>query len=143
MHAQLSDVEVLLMRSLHDEDEINYVNRMLQVVVSALRAEFRSKRAIALEERMEDDEDFAQRVRYVEANAVSRMVSNPRGSSYEVIGPFSIQTPESGDGGLWFLESELQLLGLGGDAFSIRPHLAKPSYPDPGVPPWFWDWGSS
>lgn len=133
-HASVVDVQTVMMRALTDP-ETELAERLLTVAASILRG-----RIAGLEERMLSDLDFADLVSYTEARAVKRVLQNPEGLSYETIGPFAAQRPQSQiSDGVSFTAAELAALGVGSGAFTIRPHMERPTLPPGMPPPWVWD----
>lgn len=136
-HASVVDVQTVMMRAL-TAPETELAERLLTVAASTLRG-----RIAGLEERMLTDLDFADLVSYTEASAVKRVLQNPEGISYETIGPFSAQRPQSQiTDGVSFTKAELAALGVGSGAFTIRPHMERPTLPAGVPPPWYWDFPS-
>lgn len=138
-HAATTDVETVLLREMTDE-ETDLATRLLRLASATLRG-----RISGLEERMSTDADFADKVNYVESAAVARIIRNPDGYSYEVIGPYAIQRP-TGEivGSFDFTAKDIAFLGVGTGAFSIRPYMAPATLPEnSGFPPWWDDFGGS
>lgn len=138
-HATTVDVATVLMRELTVE-ESDLVTRLLRLAAATLRG-----RVSGLEDRMSVDVDFADKVNYVESVAIARIIRNPEGYSYEVIGPYAVQRP-SGEivGSFEFTAKDLAMLGVGTGAFTIRPYLAPATLTAPaGMPPWWYDFGGS
>jgi hypothetical protein len=133
-HATLADIEPLLMRNL-TEVEVTLTEVQLQLAQATLRMKIPG-----LEARMDLEPDFALLVRNVEASAIVRMIRNPDGTTYEVIGPFARTRPASADAGSFaFLPSELAQLGVTGGAFTIVPYMAPPELTWDNLPPWYQD----
>lgn len=137
-HATTTDVGIVLLRELTDE-ETDLATRLLSLAASTLRGKIPN-----LEFRMSDDVDFDDVVNYVEASAVARILRNPEGYSYEVIGPYAVQRPGSGILDTFeFTAGDLAKLGVGSGAFTIAPYMAPPTLPPSDFPvellPW---WGS-
>ena len=131
-HANPSDVEVVLMREMTDEESA-LADRLLVLAAAELRGKIAD-----LDTKMLDP-DFDTRVNYVETVAVDRILKNPDGYSYEVIGPYAVQRPNVGSGGFEFTASELAKLGVGSGAFSITPYMAPVTLPTGVYPPWYSD----
>lgn len=79
------------------------------------------------------DPEYTENVKYVESEAVLRLIRNPDGFTQETDGNYSYMVSQKvASGRLEILDTEWQLLGLKRGVFSIAPKLNLP-WSEPGV----------
>ena len=130
--AQTTDVATQLGRGLTTE-ETKFARAQLEAAEARLLTRLPSLRT-----RTDADPTYATLVRDIEAEAVARVLRNSEGYRQESIGPWSATLDTRVAAGfLTILDDEWALLGAGGGAFTITPHVeVPPVWPSPHLAGW-------
>lgn len=125
-YASESDVQAVL-----DPDP----DKLLKQVEAILKS-----RIPDLDERVEKDEDYRERVIAVEASAVARIMRNPEGLMQESEGNYTVMLQSSAASGQMLItDEEWRWLGVGAGVSTVSPDLGFSNRKGCSYT-WCWEW---